>query len=81
MLGFVLSCILFYFISIPLKPVCFLMRDIKGVDLDGRGGGGAAKSRGSGNHNQDILCEEKEIYNRNFKKIEKIMPESKAFSK
>lgn len=28
-----------YFISIPLKPVCFLMRDKKWVDPDGKGCG------------------------------------------
>lgn len=30
---------LIYFIITPQKPACFLLRDRKGVDLDGRGGG------------------------------------------
>lgn len=28
-----------YFIIMPSNPVCFLMRDIKGVDLDWKGSG------------------------------------------
>lgn len=44
------------------------MRDIKGVDLDRRGGRGNEKSRG-------IYYVRKK--KSNFKKIEKIMPQSK----
>ena len=57
------------------------MRDQKGVDVDGWGGGEElGGSRGTGNHYQDILCERKKSI---FNKKEKIkgihVPKKKVF--
>lgn len=40
------------------------MRDRKDVDLDGKGGGeeGTRRSRGEGNHKQNILCAGKKAF-------------------
>ena len=46
--------ILFHYIIIPWRPVYFLTRDRKGVDLRGRRG----KRR---NHNQDLVYEKKNL--------------------
>jgi len=56
-----------YFIIIPYKPVCFFMRDKKGVDLDVMWAG-TGRSSQRGNHNQDTLCEgEKSIFKKRKK--------------
>ena len=53
-------CFIFYY---PIE-VCFLVRDRKDVDLDGRRGGeeGTMRSRGGGNHKQNILCAGKKAF-------------------
>lgn len=52
---------MFYLISIPWKPVGFLMRKRKGMALNGKGSRKEmGKRERGGNYDQDIVC--KKIY-------------------
>lgn len=66
-------CILqFYFILLYYKilEARFLVRDRKGLGLDGKEVGETGRTRGRGNHNEDILCEKIHFQQKKEERVE-----------